>query len=57
MVGLYFRLNSILFNANTIAIKKTVIIPINGATPGDKIMVKINRANSATLFGEAISVN
>ncbi len=36
---------------------KTVIIPLNGTMPGEKIMVKINRANSATLFGEAVSVN
>ncbi|MEO8514310.1 MAG: tRNA (N6-isopentenyl adenosine(37)-C2)-methylthiotransferase MiaB [Ignavibacteria bacterium] len=36
---------------------KTVIIPINGSKPGDKIMVRINRANSATLFGEAVSLN
>lgn len=36
---------------------KTVIIPLNDAKPGDKLMVKINRANSATLFGEAVSVN
>lgn len=36
---------------------KTVIIPLNGTMPGEKIMVKINRANSATLFGEALSVN
>lgn len=36
---------------------KTVIIPLNDAKPGDKIMVKINRANSATLFGDAIMVN
>jgi len=36
---------------------KTVIIPLNNAKPGDKLMVKIIRANSATLFGEAISVN
>jgi tRNA-2-methylthio-N6-dimethylallyladenosine synthase len=36
---------------------KTVIIPLNDAKPGDKIMVKINRANSATLFGDAITVN
>lgn len=36
---------------------KTVIIPLNDAKPGDKIMVKVNRANSATLFGEAVPVN
>jgi tRNA-2-methylthio-N6-dimethylallyladenosine synthase len=36
---------------------KTVIIPLNDAKPGDRLMVKINRANSATLFGEAVSVN
>ncbi len=36
---------------------KTVIIPLSDAKPGDKLMVKINRANSATLFGEAVTVN
>jgi len=36
---------------------KTVIIPVNGAKPGDKVMVKVTKANSATLFGEAIPVN
>jgi len=36
---------------------KTVIIPLNDSKPGDKIMVKVNRANSATLFGEAVPVN
>lgn len=36
---------------------KTVIIPLNDAKPGDKLIVKINRANSATLFGEAVTVN
>ncbi len=36
---------------------KTVIIPLNDAKPGDKIMVKVNKANSATLFGEAVTVN
>lgn len=36
---------------------KTVIIPVNGAKPGDKAMVKVTKANSATLFGEAIAVN
>ncbi|HMT11094.1 MAG TPA: tRNA (N6-isopentenyl adenosine(37)-C2)-methylthiotransferase MiaB [Ignavibacteria bacterium] len=36
---------------------KTVIIPVNGAKPGDKVMVKVTKANSATLFGEAIAVN
>lgn len=36
---------------------KTVIIPVNGTKPGEKISVKINKANSATLFGEVVSVN
>lgn len=36
---------------------KTVIIPLNDAKPGDKILVKVNKANSATLFGEAVTVN
>ncbi len=36
---------------------KTVIIPLNDAKPGDKIMVRVNKANSATLFGEAVTVN
>lgn len=36
---------------------KTVIIPINGAKPGDKVLVKVNKANSATLFGEAVLLN
>jgi len=36
---------------------KTVIIPVNGAKPGEKVMVKVTKANSATLFGEAIPVN
>lgn len=36
---------------------KTVIIPLNDAKPGEKVLVKINRANSATLFGEAVTVN
>ncbi|MBE2218388.1 MAG: tRNA (N6-isopentenyl adenosine(37)-C2)-methylthiotransferase MiaB [Ignavibacteria bacterium] len=36
---------------------KTVIIPVNGAKPGDRVMVKVTKANSATLFGEAIPVN
>ncbi len=36
---------------------KTVIIPLNDAKPGDKVMVRINRANSATLFGEAVNIN
>lgn len=36
---------------------KTVIIPLNGSVSGDKVRVKILRANSATLFGEAISIN
>ena len=36
---------------------KTVIIPINGAKPGDKVLVKVYKANSATLFGEAVLLN
>ncbi len=36
---------------------KTVIIPVNGAKAGEKVMVKVTKANSATLFGEAIVVN
>jgi len=36
---------------------KTVIIPLNEAKPGDRVMVKVTKANSATLFGEAIPVN
>ncbi len=36
---------------------KTVIIPLNDAKPGEKVLVKINRANSATLFGEAVTAN
>jgi len=36
---------------------KTVIIPLNDAKPGEKVLVKVNKANSATLFGEAVSVN
>lgn len=36
---------------------KTVIIPLNDSKPGDKIMVRVNKANSATLFGEAVTVN
>jgi tRNA-2-methylthio-N6-dimethylallyladenosine synthase len=36
---------------------KTVIIPLNGTKPGEKVMVRINRANSATLFGETVSAN
>lgn len=36
---------------------KTVIIPLNNAKPGERVMVRINRANSATLFGEAVSIN
>lgn len=31
---------------------KSVIIPKNGTKIGDKVMVKIMKANSATLFGE-----
>ena len=34
---------------------KAVLIPKNGTKIGDKVMVKINRANSATLFGETFS--
>ncbi|MCC7159147.1 MAG: tRNA (N6-isopentenyl adenosine(37)-C2)-methylthiotransferase MiaB [Ignavibacteria bacterium] len=35
---------------------KTVIVPVNGSASmtGEKVKVKINRANSATLFGEVI---
>ena len=33
---------------------KSVIIPVNGFKPGDRIMVKIIKANSATLFGEPV---
>lgn len=36
---------------------KTVIIPVNGAKAGDKLKVRITRGNSATLFGEAVTVN
>jgi tRNA-2-methylthio-N6-dimethylallyladenosine synthase len=36
---------------------KTVIIPVNGCKPGEKLRVKITRANTATLFGEPVSVN
>jgi tRNA-2-methylthio-N6-dimethylallyladenosine synthase len=36
---------------------KTVIIPVNGSKSGDKVRVRILRANSATLFGEAVSIN
>ena len=35
---------------------KSVIIPMNGFKPGDKVMAKIIRANSATLFGELVKV-
>jgi tRNA-2-methylthio-N6-dimethylallyladenosine synthase len=33
---------------------KAVLIPKNGYKIGDKVTVKISRANSATLFGEAV---
>ncbi len=33
---------------------KAVLIPKNGSMIGDKVKVKINRANSATLFGEVV---
>lgn len=33
---------------------KAVLIPRNGTSIGDKVMVKITHANSATLFGEVI---
>jgi tRNA-2-methylthio-N6-dimethylallyladenosine synthase len=33
---------------------KAVIIPKNGTNVGDKVLVKITRSNSATLFGEAV---
>jgi tRNA-2-methylthio-N6-dimethylallyladenosine synthase len=33
---------------------KSVVIPKNGTKIGDKITVKINKANSATLFGEVV---
>jgi len=33
---------------------KSVIIPKNGYKIGDKVMVKVNKANSATLFGEVV---
>ena len=33
---------------------KSVIIPKNGFKIGDKVMVKVNKANSATLFGEVV---
>jgi tRNA-2-methylthio-N6-dimethylallyladenosine synthase len=33
---------------------KAVLIPRNGTKIGDIVTVKINRANSATLFGEAV---
>ena len=36
---------------------KTVIVPKNGAAAGEKVTVRINKANSATLFGEIIQVN
>lgn len=33
---------------------KSVIIPKNGNAIGDKVLVKIDKANSATLFGEVV---
>lgn len=33
---------------------KSVIIPKNGTQIGDKVMVKINKANSGTLFGDVV---
>jgi tRNA-2-methylthio-N6-dimethylallyladenosine synthase len=36
---------------------KSVIIPKNGTQIGSKVLVKINKANSATLFGELIHEN
>jgi tRNA-2-methylthio-N6-dimethylallyladenosine synthase len=36
---------------------KTVIMPVSGAKAGDKVNVKIVRANSATLFGEYAGMN
>jgi tRNA-2-methylthio-N6-dimethylallyladenosine synthase len=36
---------------------KTVIMPLSGAKAGDKVNVKIIRANSATLFGEYAGMN
>ncbi len=36
---------------------KTVIIPVNGAKAGDKVLVKVTKGNSATLFGETVKVN
>jgi tRNA-2-methylthio-N6-dimethylallyladenosine synthase len=33
---------------------KSVIIPKNGTSIGEKVRVKINKANSATLFGDVI---
>jgi tRNA-2-methylthio-N6-dimethylallyladenosine synthase len=34
---------------------KTVIFPYNGEQPGEYIMVKIDRVNSATLFGHTVA--
>lgn len=36
---------------------KTVIIPVNGKKAGDKVLVKITKGNSATLFGYEVSAN
>jgi len=36
---------------------KTVIIPKNGTKTGEKVTVRINKTNSATLFGEIIHKN
>jgi len=36
---------------------KTVVIPKNGTKTGEKVTVRINKTNSATLFGEIIHKN
>lgn len=38
---------------------KTVIVPVNGSALliGERVKVRINKANSATLFGEVVDVN
>jgi tRNA-2-methylthio-N6-dimethylallyladenosine synthase len=36
---------------------KSVIIPKNGTSLGEKVTVRINKTNSATLFGEIIHKN
>jgi tRNA A37 methylthiotransferase MiaB len=36
---------------------KSVIIPMNGTVIGEKVIVKITKANSATLFGEVVQNN